>query len=114
MVQKALTVAEKIKKERNISIEIIDPISLSPLDMDPIIESVKKTGKVVIAYNDPRTNGDGTEISERISEETLEYLDSPICRVAEKDCPIPFAPILETAVTPQEDDLIETIEKIIQ
>lgn len=113
MVQKTFAVAEKIEKEKNISIEIVDPVSLAPLDMDPIIESVKKTGKVIIAYNGPKTNGAGTEISARINEQALEYLDSPIYRVAEKDCPIPFAPILEKAVTPQEEDIIEAIENIL-
>ena len=113
MVQKALAVTEKIEKEKNISIEIVDPISLAPLDMDPIIGSVKKTGKVIIAYNGPKTNGAGAEISARINEQALEYLDSPIYRVAEKDCPIPFAPILEKAVTPQEEDIIEAIENIL-
>ncbi len=113
MVQKAMAVADKIEKEKGVSIEIIDPVSLVPLDMDPIIRSVKKTGKVIIAYNGPKTNGAGTEISARISELAVEYLDAPIYRVAEKDCPIPFAPILEKAVTPQEEDIIEAIEKIL-
>jgi pyruvate dehydrogenase E1 component beta subunit len=81
--------------------------------MDPIIDSVKKTGKVIIAYNGAKTNGAGTEISARISELAVEYLDAPIYRVAEIDCPIPFAPILEKAVTPQEEDIIEAIEKIL-
>lgn len=114
MVQKALDVAEKFENENKISIEVIDTISLVPLDMNPIIESVKKTGKVIVAYNGPRTNGAGAEISARINEQALEYLDSPILRVAEKDCPIPFAPILERAVTPQEEDLISAVDQIMQ
>jgi pyruvate dehydrogenase E1 component beta subunit len=114
MVQKALDVAEKFENENKISIEVIDAISLVPLDMNPIIESVKKTGKVIVAYNGPRTNGAGTEISARINEQALEYLDSPILRVAEKDCPIPFAPILERAVTPQEEDLISAVDQIMK
>ncbi len=113
MVHKAMAAADKIEKEKGVSIEIIDPVSLVPLDMDPIIDSVKKTGKVVIAYNGAKTNGAGTEISARISELAVEYLDAPIYRVAEKDCPIPFAPILEKAVTPQEEDIIEAVEKIL-
>ena len=100
-------------EKKGISIEVIDPISLIPLDMDPIINSVKKTGKAIIAYNGHKTNGAGTEIAARINELAFEYLDSPIYRVAEKDCPIPFAPILEKEVIPQEEDIIEVIEKII-
>ena len=111
-VQLALEAAGTLQKQ-GISVEVIDPMSLVPLDMGPIIDSIKKTGKAVIAYNGPKTNGAGAEIAARISEEGLEYLDSPIERVAELDCPIPFAPILENTVTPQLDDLIAAIKKII-
>jgi pyruvate/2-oxoglutarate/acetoin dehydrogenase E1 component len=114
MVQKSLAVAEKMERENKIDIEVIDPVTLVPMDMDPIIKSVKKTGKVIVAYNGPRTSGAGAEISARINEQALEYLDSPILRVAEKDCPIPFAPMLERAVTPQEEDLVSAVEELLQ
>ena len=114
MVQKTFAVAEKLEKEKGISIEIIDPISLSPLDMVPIIESIKKTNKVIIICNGPKTNGPGAEISARINEQALEYLDGPILRIAEKDCPMPFAPILEKSVIPQEEDIIEAVMQILK
>jgi pyruvate dehydrogenase E1 component beta subunit len=114
MVQKSLSVAERMEKEKGISIEIIDPVTLVPLDMQPIIDSVKKTGKVIIAYNGPFTNGAGAEIAARLAESAIEFLDSPIYRVAEKDCPIPFAPLLERAVTPQEEDIIRTINNVLK
>ncbi len=113
MVQKSLLVADKMEKEKGINIEVVDPITLVPLDMEPIIDSVKKTGKIIIAYNGPLTNGAGAEIAAQIGEHAIEYLDSPIYRVAEKDCPIPFAPLLEKTITPQEEDIIEAIEKVI-
>ena len=112
MVSKSLNVAMRME-EKGIDIEVIDPISLAPLDIETIINSVKKTGKVIVTYNGPISNGAGTEIVARISEFALEYLDSPIYRVAEKDCPIPFAPVLESYIIPQEEDIIEAIEKII-
>ncbi|MBM3705209.1 MAG: alpha-ketoacid dehydrogenase subunit beta [Actinobacteria bacterium] len=114
MVQKSLSVAEKMEKERGISIEVIDPVTLVPLDMEPVIDSVKKTGRVIIAYNGPLTNGAGAEIAARLAESAIEYLDSPVYRVAEKDCPIPFAPHLERAVTPQEEDIVDAVNKVFK
>jgi pyruvate/2-oxoglutarate/acetoin dehydrogenase E1 component len=112
MVKKSLSVANRLQEE-GISIEVIDPISLVPLDMDTIIGSVKKTNKVLIAYNGPKTNGAGAEISARLNEEAFEYLDAPIYRIAEKDCPIPFSPKLEAVVLPQEKDIEEAIKKLL-
>ena len=112
MVIKSLKVAEKFKN-KGIDIEVIDPISLVPLDTDTIVNSVKKTGRVIVAYNGPKSSGAGTEIVARINELAFEYLDSPIYRVAEKDCPIPFAPVLEREVLPQEEDIIKAVNKIL-
>lgn len=112
MVSKSLNVAKKME-EKGIDVEVVDPISLAPLDTETIINSVKKTGRVVIASNGPKTNGAGAEISAMISEQAFEYLESPIYRVAEKDCPIPFSPVLENYVLPQEEDIIEAIERIM-
>ncbi len=113
MVSKCLNVAEKMGKI-GIDIEVIDPISLAPLDMDPIIESVKKTGKIIVAYNGPITNGSGTEIVARIVELAFDHLDCPVYRVAEKDCPMPFAPVLENYVKAKEEDIINIINKIFK
>ncbi len=113
MVNQSLNVANRLE-EKGISIEVIDPISLVPLDMDTIIDSVKKTRKVIIAYNGPKTNGAGTEISARLSEDAFEYLDAPIYRIAEKDCPIPFSPKLEKVILPQEKDIEEAVEKLLK
>ncbi|MCL4415331.1 MAG: alpha-ketoacid dehydrogenase subunit beta [Actinobacteria bacterium] len=112
MVVKSLNVAKKME-EKGVSIEVIDPISLVPLDMETIINSIKKTEKAVVAYNGSRSSGAGAEIVARINEFAFEYLDSPIYRVAEKDCPIPFSPVLEREVLPQEEDLISAIEEIL-
>lgn len=112
MVKKSLNVANRLE-EKGISIEVIDPISLVPLDMETIIRSVKKTNKVIVAYNGPKTNGAGTEISARLNEEAFEYLDAPIYRIAEKDCPIPFSPKLEAVVLPQEKDIEDAVQKLI-
>ncbi|MCL5986125.1 MAG: alpha-ketoacid dehydrogenase subunit beta [Actinobacteria bacterium] len=112
MVIKSLNVAKKME-DRGISIEVVDPISLVPLDIETIINSVKKTGKVLIAYDGTKSSGAGTEIVAKIYELAFKYLDCPIYRVAEKDCPMPFAPILESAVLPQEEDMIQIIEEMM-
>ena len=74
---------------------------------------VKKTGRILVAYNGPKSNGAGTEIVARIAEKAIKYLNAPIMRVAEKDSPIPFAPILERDILPQEEDVAKVIEELI-
>ena len=113
MVSKSLNVAKKMESS-GIDIEIIDPISIVPLDIETIISSVKKTGRVIIAYNGPISNGSGTEILAVINELAFEHLKSPIYRVAEKNCPMPFAPVLENCVIPQESDIEDAVRKIIK
>lgn len=112
MVHKSINAAEKMKA-RGIDIEVIDPRTLEPLDVNTIIESVKKTGKVIVAYNGPLRNGAGCEIISVICENAIEFLDGPILRVGEKNTPVPFSPVLEKYIVPQESDIIEAVEKLI-
>ena len=88
MVPKALAVADRLAKEGH-QIEVIDPRSLCPFDRPAIVESVKKTGKIVVAEESYRTLGVGAEIGALLMEEALEYLDRPLRRVAIPDVPIP-------------------------
>ena len=92
MVPKALKVAERLAKEGH-NIEVIDPRSLNPFDRPAIIESVKKTGKIVVAEESYKTLGVGAEIGAMLIEEALEYLDRPLKRVAMPDVPIPTAAV---------------------
>lgn len=112
MVKKSLSAAARMEKE-GIDIEVIDPVSLVPLDIETIIESVKKTGRLIVAYNGPIYNGAGTEIVAQVVEQAFDYLDSPIYRVAEKMSPIPFSPVLEKDIFPQEEDIISAVKKIL-
>lgn len=112
MVIKSLKVAEKMYKE-GIDIEVIDIRTLCPLDFETILSSVKKTGKVIVAYNGSKTSGSGTEIAARIADEAFEYLDAPVKRVASEDVPVPFAPNLETYVIPQEEDIFNAVKDIL-
>jgi len=94
-----------------IDVEVIDLRSLVPLDENAILESVKKTNRVVICHEDTLTGGFGGEIAARIAELAFEHLDAPICRVASLDTPVPHAPALEDAFMPQPDDIRAALTK---
>ncbi len=111
MVHRALAAAEKLQ-ERGISIEVIDPRTVAPLDKQAIIDSVKKTGKLVIMDEEPKTGSSASEIAAVIAEEAFDLLDAPIKRVCAPNTPNPFSPILEKAWMPDEEDLIKAITEI--
>jgi len=112
MVHKALNVADQLA-DNGIDIEIIDPRTLVPLDKETILQSVKKTGRLLIVEEDCKTCGIGAEISAIVAEEAIDYLESPIIRIAEPDTPIPFSPILENYVIPDEEAITKGVEKIL-
>jgi pyruvate/2-oxoglutarate/acetoin dehydrogenase E1 component len=111
MVHRALAAAEKLQK-KGISIEVIDPRTLVPLDKKAIIDSVKKTGKLVIMDEDPKTGGAAGEIAAIVAEEAFSSLKAPIKRVSPPDTPVPFSPALEKFWMPDEDDLIKAVTEI--
>ena len=111
MVHRALAAANKLQ-EKGISVEVVDPRSLAPLDKQTIINSVKKTGRLVIMDEEPKTESASSEIAAIVAEETFDFLDAPIKRVCAPDTPIPFSPVLEKAWMPDEEDLIKAITEI--
>jgi len=111
MVHKALEAAKALERE-GISVEVVDPRTLTPLDKQTIINSVKKTGRIVIVSEDCKTAGVSAEIAAIIAEEAIDYLDAPIKRVAEPDTPIPFSPPLEQYVIPDEKAIIKTVKEV--
>jgi pyruvate/2-oxoglutarate/acetoin dehydrogenase E1 component len=111
MIHKALSAAETLQKE-GISVEVVDPRTLTPLDKQTISDSVKKTGRIVIVSEDCKTAGVSAEIAAIIAEEAIDYLDAPIRRVAEPDTPIPFSPPLEQYVIPDEKAIIKTVKEV--
>lgn len=114
MVPRALEAAEKLAAE-GIDIEIIDPRTLKPLDDQPIIASVIKTGKVLIVHEAVKTGGFGGEISAVISEsEAFDYLDAPIRRLAGLDMPIPYNRTLEYHAVPQVEDIVNEARNLHQ
>ncbi len=111
MVHRSLAVAETFSKE-GIEIEVLDPRTLKPLDKEAIFESVKKTGRLIVADEGPITCGVTSEISAMVAEEAIEYLQAPILRVGSPDAPVPTSPPLEKAYIPDEEDLIEAVNKM--
>ncbi|MCD6432314.1 alpha-ketoacid dehydrogenase subunit beta [Candidatus Bathyarchaeota archaeon] len=112
MVHKALEAAEKLETE-GISVEVVDPRTLTPLDKQTIIKSVKKTGRLVVVSEDCKTAGVSAEIAAVVAEEAIDYLDAPIKRVAEPDTPIPFSPPLEQYVIPNEKSIIKAVREVV-
>jgi 2-oxoisovalerate dehydrogenase E1 component len=106
---KALELAEKLSAE-GIELEVIDPVWLSPFDWTTVMESVKRTGRLVIAHEAHLTGGWGAEVSARVSDELFADLKAPVRRVASRDIPMPFSPPLEAAVLP----LAEHIESAVR
>jgi pyruvate/2-oxoglutarate/acetoin dehydrogenase E1 component len=112
MVSFALGAAKVLEKE-GVNVTVLDPRTLVPLDKGAILESVKKTHRVVIAEEGPKTGGVGGEIAAMISEEILDYLDSPIRRVGALDCPIPFSKVLEDRVLPDDGRIVEAVRNVM-
>jgi len=112
MVQKALNAAKELEKE-GLSVEVVDPRTLTPLDRRGIISSVKKTGRIVVVSEDCKTAGVGAEIAAVVAEEALDYLDAPVKRVAEPDTPIPFSPPLEQYVIPTEKTIVKAVKEVV-
>ncbi|MDX1980171.1 MAG: alpha-ketoacid dehydrogenase subunit beta [Bryobacteraceae bacterium] len=108
MVHVAAEVAERMAKE-GFSIEIVDLRTLTPLDEETILASVRKTSKVIVLHEANLTGGFGGEIAARITEKAFEYLDGPVVRLAAPDTPVPFAPALEEAYLPNSSKLEEKV-----
>ena len=112
LVPRALQAAQKAEREHGIQTEVIDLRSLSPYDWDAIATSVKKTSRVIVAYEDTRSWGYGAEIAARIADELFEDLDAPVKRVAAMDTFVAYQPELEDAILPQPEDILRTIVEL--
>ena len=110
-VQLALAAADRMAEE-DVSVEVIDLRTLIPFDRETVLESVKRTGKVLIVHEDNLTGGFGAEVAAIVAEDAFEYLDAPVRRVAAIDTPIPFAPPLEREYMPLEDDIVAAVRAL--
>ena len=110
-VKRSLEAAE-ILAGMGISAEVIDPMTLVPLDKQTILSSVKKTGRLVVVHEAHRTAGWGAEVASMVAEEAFPYLDAPPVRLGTKACPLPFNVGLENAATPQVADIVEAVRRV--
>jgi len=109
---RALAAADQLASEGT-ECEVIDPLTLNPLDEQTIFESVQKTGRLVIVHEDTLTGGWGAEVAARVADDCLAYLEAPIKRIATRDVPAPAAPVLEQAIVPQVETIVATVKEML-
>jgi pyruvate dehydrogenase E1 component beta subunit len=108
----SMKAADELAKE-NIQAEIVDLRTLRPLDMEPVIESFKKTNRAVVVEEGWKSFGVGAEISARIYEQAFDYVDAPIKRVSQKEVPLPYNRTLEQSALPQMEDVIAAVKEVL-
>lgn len=111
MVTAALKAAEELEKQ-GISCEVVDPRTIRPLDIDTIVESVKKTNRVVVVEESHPFCGVGAELSSEITERAFDYLDAPVKRLSAADVPMPYAKNLEELAIPSVDQIIAAVREV--
>jgi 2-oxoisovalerate dehydrogenase E1 component len=114
LVHRSELAAKRAQDEKAISVEVLDLRTLAPYDWEAITESVKKTNRALVVYEDTRSFGYGAEIAARISEELFDWLDAPVRRIAAKDTWIAYSPVVEDAILPQTNDVLETILELTE
>ncbi len=113
MMHYSLAAAQRLQEEEGVSCEVVDVRTIAPLDKETILDSVRKTGKAMVVYEDNRTYGAGAEISATISEELMFDLDAPVVRVGGPDVPgMPFATPLEHFFLPDEEKIFEQMRDL--
>jgi len=109
IVPRALQAAERAQREHNIDVEILDLRTLNPYDWEAIAASVKKTSRVIVAHEDMLSWGYGAEIAARIADELFDTLDAPVRRIGSLDTFVAYQPVLEDAILPQPETILEVI-----
>ena len=113
VVQRSLVAAKEIEEKTGRSVEIIDLRSLAPVDWDTIFSSIRKTNRVLVAYEDTLSWGYGAELSARIADEAFSWLDAPVRRVAALDSFVAYAPELEDVILPQSEGIAAAMEELL-
>jgi len=112
MLDTSSKAADQLAKE-GIEVEIVDLRTLRPLDMEPVLESFKKTNRAVIVEEGWRSYGVGSEVASRIYEQAFDYVDAPIQRVAQKEVPLPYNRSLEQYALPQVEDVVKAVKEVL-
>jgi acetoin:2,6-dichlorophenolindophenol oxidoreductase subunit beta len=110
LVHDALAAAERLAVEEGIEAEVIDPRTLVPLDLETIVESVERTGRLVIAHEAVKHGGFGAEIAAQVQTAAFDFLDAPIERIGAPFAPVPHSPPLEDAYLPSVDDVVSAVQ----
>jgi pyruvate dehydrogenase E1 component beta subunit len=110
-VYRALAAAEQLAQE-GIEAEVIDPRTLVPLDRALILESVRKTGRLVIVEEDNLTGGWASDLAAIVAQDAFDWLDAPIRRVSAPDTPVPFAPVMEQFYVPSAERVVEAVKSL--
>jgi pyruvate/2-oxoglutarate/acetoin dehydrogenase E1 component len=113
LVHEALGAAQEAE-EAGISVEVVDPRTLQPLDEETIVSSVQKTNRCVVAHEAIVRMGFGAEIAALVQEKAFDYLDAPVERVGAKFAPLPFAPVMEQYVVPHQQDVLAAIKRTVE
>ena len=114
VVPRALQAAQKLEREQGVKVELIDLRCLNPFDWETIANSVSKTNRALVAYEDTLSWGYGAEIAARIADQLFDHLDAPVRRVAAKDVFVAYQPILEDAILPQAEDLLRAMKELAE
>ena len=114
VVPRALQAAQKLEREQGVKVELIDLRCLNPFDWDTIADSVSKTNRALVAYEDTLSWGYGAEIAARVADQLFDHLDAPVRRVAAKDVFVAYQPILEDAILPQAEDLLRAMKELAE
>lgn len=112
MVNEAHKAAEQLA-EAGVSVEVIDPRSVSPLDTATLVESVKRTNRVLVVHEAVQFGGIGAEIAAQIQEEAFDYLDAPVLRIGAPFSPVPYSPVLEKAYVPDAAKIVGGVNKLL-
>ena len=112
LVHEALKAAEEAEKE-GVSVEVVDPRTLLPLDEEALIESVKKTNRCVVAHEAIVRMGFGAEVAAVVQYQAFDWLDAPVERVGSKFAPLPFAPVMEDFVVPHASDVLDAVRRTV-
>jgi acetoin:2,6-dichlorophenolindophenol oxidoreductase subunit beta len=113
LVHRSLEAAQRAADEEGLSVEVIDPRTLQPLDDDALVASVKKTNRVVVAHEAVERMGFGAEVAAVLQYKAFDYLDAPIERVGAKFAPLAFAPVMEQYVVPHAEDVLAAIKRTV-
>jgi pyruvate/2-oxoglutarate/acetoin dehydrogenase E1 component len=112
LVHETMGAAQQLE-EQGVSVEVVDPRTLQPLDEETIVASVKKTNRCVVAHEAVTRMGFGAEVAAIVQHQAFDWLDAPVERVGAKFAPIPFAPVMEEFVVPHANDVVEAIQRTV-